>query len=544
MKTTKLVLILCGVLVSCGEPAKDKNETTSEYGVVSTASPEATKAAIEIMNKGGNAIDAAIAASFALGVSEPAMSGLGGGTQILMAFPGKKPISINGATISPLKTPLTAKKSDLTYHLKSTIPSTVKVMGYIFEKYGSGNVSWEEVLAPAISYASNGFVVGSFRHKVYKSYESKLRNSPFNTSFFLMSDGTIPAPGDTLKQPVLAKTLQRLASKGADDFYHGEIAKLIAQDMEENGGWITAEDLARFPDPKELTPVHTTFRDYDVYSQPPPCGGWTALLILNMLDEYPKEELQPGTKSRFEKVLTAIHLGQAERKKHPISNSSQLTSKLNKDYARELLNSYPGNLPIGKEESGGETTHFSIIDKDGFAVAVTASINAYFGAGAASSELGFLYNTYMDDFEFDVPQEHPFSIGPWKMNYSSMSPTIVQKNDETQLVIGSPGSARIISSVSQLVQLWADTDMTVEEIVAYPRLHSVNNKIYYEDLATPVEWLYDFRKRGFEVAFPTYTLTKNGLNAYFGGIHCLATENGKWEGANDPRRDGLVLKSD
>jgi gamma-glutamyltranspeptidase/glutathione hydrolase len=544
MKYGKLFLFLTLLLVSCTHKSVEK---ALDFGVISSASPEASMAGIEILRKGGNAIDAAVAISFVLGVTEPAMSGLGGGTQILFALPGEKPITINGATLSPTATPTDATKADLTYHRRSTIPSTVKVLAYAWKKYGSGKIAWAELLAPAIQYAEEGFEVGTFRHKVYKKYEKILKESPHQTHFFLMPDGNIPAPGDILKQPLLAKTLLLLAKNGGDDFYFGEIAKMIADDMIGNGGWITLQDLNQFPEPIELKSLHTSYRNYDIYSQPPPCGGWTVLLALNILENFPPEDLQFETQSRFEKILHALHLAHQDRKNTPVTDlvnyQSSVEKKLSKEYAKQLLEKYQAPATSAfDDEKGGETTHFSVVDKDGLTVAVTASINAYFGAAAASSELGFLYNTYMNDFTLGEP-EHPFAIRPGLMNYSSMSPTIVQKDDESVLVIGSPGSARIISAVAQLTQLWIDQEMSIEEVVAAPRLHSVNDKIYFEKIDIPEKWRTHFRDQGFEIAFPAYDLTTGKLNAYFGGVHAVAKENGQWVGAADPRRDGKVISN-
>lgn len=545
MYTTKLTLFTIALMLICTCSSTLQSPEVSNPGVVSSASPEATQAGFEILQKGGNAIDAAVAISFALGVTEPAMSGLGGGTQIIFALPGEQPLSINGATISPSATPSDANKEDLTYHRRSTIPSTVKVLEYAWKKYGSGKLDWTILLAPAIKYAEDGFEVGPFRHQVYKKYERTLKRSPHHTHFFLLPDGHIPAPSDTIKQPILAATLRQLAQNGADDFYRGEIAKRIAADMDANNGWISLEDLESFPEPQELTPLHTTFRDYDVYSQPPPCGGWTALLALNILENFPPSVLQANSESRFKNVLTALHLAHKDRKEAPVTDlinyQDIIDKKISKQYAKELLENYrpPSDL-VETTESEGETTHFSVVDSAGMAVAVTASINAYFGAAAASPELGFLYNTYMDDFELGKPG-HPFAIGPGRMNYSSMSPSIVQKNGATQLVIGSPGSARIISAVAQLAQLWIDSGWSIKEVVAAPRLHSVNGKIYLEQTGIPSQWLYHFREQGFEVAFPTYDLMNGSLNAYFGGVHAIAFENNKWMGAFDPRRDGKTL---
>lgn len=545
MSSPNISILIAGIFILFACAPSDKQTNFSNTGVVSSASPEATIAGFEILQKGGNAIDAAVAISFALGVTEPAMSGLGGGTQILLALPGQKPIAINGATLSPAATPVDATKKDLTYHRRSTIPSTVKVLHYVWEKYGSGQIAWADLLRPAIRYAEKGFAVGAFRHKVYKKYERTLKGSPHHTNFFLLPDSLIPAQGDTLKQPKLAQTLRRLATNGAEDFYQGEIAQKIAADMASNDGWITLADLQAFPNPVELRPVHTTFRGHDVYSQPPPCGGWTAILALNILENFPAEDLQLHTESRFKNVLQALHLAHQDRKDAPVTDlvnyQAIVKQKTDKAYAKQLLDNYkpPSSLHVVQEQDG-ETTHFSVVDKDGLAVAVTASINAYFGAAAASPELGFLYNTYMDDFELGKP-DHPFGIRPGQMNYSSMSPTIVQKEDETVLIIGSPGSARIISAVAQLTQLWIDSELTLPEVVATPRLHAINGKVYSEDRTTPEAWLSHFRAQGFGIAFPTYDLTEGGLNAYFGGVHAIAFENKKWVGAFDPRRDGIAL---
>jgi gamma-glutamyltranspeptidase/glutathione hydrolase len=542
MKPFNLLFLL--FFWGCSSPTP-KTDSNLQHGIVSAASPEAAQAGMDILEAGGNAIDAAVAISFALGVTEPAMSGLGGGSQVLFAPAGQAPIAINGTTFSPAATPVDATEQDFQYHTRSTIPSTVKVMAYIWKKYGSGNLRWPELLQPAIQYAEEGFVMGLFRHMVYKKYESALKNSPFNTSFVLMPDGNIPGPGDTLRQPLLAQTLRRLAKAGAQDFYDGKIAQQIAEDMQQNGGWITLEDLQNFPEPVELSPLSIDYRGYQVHSQPPPCGGWTALLILNLLQESEADQLQVGTEERFLALTQALALGHQDRKDAPITDlleyKQAAAEKLSRSYTQSLLTqSLTEKVPETLE--GGETTHFSVVDKNGNAVAVTASINAYFGAKAASPELGFLYNTYMDDFFLGQP-DHPFAIRPGAMAYSSMSPTIVQKDEENVLVIGSPGSARIISSVAQLTQLWIDSELGIEKIVGLPRLHSVNGRVYIEDMPSiPNGWVQTLRAQGYEIAYPTYDLTSGALNAYFGGIHALAKENGTWTGAADPRRDGNVLE--
>jgi gamma-glutamyltranspeptidase/glutathione hydrolase len=537
MRISLLLLLL--LLATCTHD--DTQSPPAANGLVSSASPEATLAGRQILDKGGNAADAAVAIAFALGVTEPAMSGLGGGTQVLLSIPGKDPIAINGTTLSPALTPVTATKADLTYHKRSTIPSTVKVLHYLWKKYGSGTIEWAELLEPAIGYAEQGFVVGTFRHLVYKKYEKELLNSPYHTYYWLTPEGRIPAPGERIRQPVLATTLRRLAQQGAADFYSGDIAREIASDMAKNGGWITLEDLQNFPEPSELPALHTTFRDYDVFSQPPPCGGWTVLQILNLLEESPTATLL-STDQYWIKLTTALYLGHLNRDMAPVTDLSQYEPYTRLKTSKDILEEVKAYWPPSEQSSGGETTHFSVVDDTGMALAVTASINAYFGAAAASSKLGFLYNTYMDDFQLGQPS-HPFAIGPRKMAYSSMSPTVVRKDGQNVLILGSPGSSRIISTVAQIARQWMDAEKKdIQACVAAPRVHVYSNKVLFEALAPSEQAtiLPYLEKQGMEIAFPTYDLQINGLNAYFGGVHALAWENGQWKGAADPRRDGLV----
>ncbi|MEZ4985430.1 MAG: gamma-glutamyltransferase [Saprospiraceae bacterium] len=447
-------------------------------GVVTAATPEASEAGAFILRKGGNAIDAAIAVAFALAVTESPMSGLGGGTQILLSLKHHTPFAINGSTMSPAATPVDALDT-LTYHRRSTIPSTVKVLEYTWRRYGSGKVAWAELVAPAIRLAKEGFAVGAFRAKVYAQYAAVLQKSPYHTQFFFTEQGHIPTEGDWVKQPVLAQTLEAIASKGADEFYRGRIAKQIAEDMARNGGWITYDDLSHFPDPVEHHALNTQAGSYALYSQPPPCGGWTMLMAHRLMHPPYADSLSVSA------IVKALYLAHLDRKLRPITNLRDYGRDIAVKFSPAYLDSlYFTNLASEEDASkGGETTHFSVVDEYGNAVAVTASINAYFGAAAASPELGFLYNTYMDDFEFGQPG-HPFAIRPHAQAYSSMSPTIVQQKGRNVLVLGSPGSSRIISSVAQITSQWMEEQDIVKQVAAN-RVHVNGQKIYLETLRIP-----------------------------------------------------------
>ena len=468
------------------------------------------------------------------------MSGLGAGTQVILSLKNQVPISINGTTLSPDATPINVKDT-LSFHRRSTIPSIVKVLDHIWRNYGSGKISWEELLNPAIDLAANGFSVGKFRAKVYQKYSDKLLASNYNTAFFLNTNKQIPVEGDTVKQPVLAKTLRRLAKFGADDFYSRKIAKEIANDMIDNGGWIRLDDLKNFPTPPEVRPLSIQYKDHIIYAQPPPCGGWIALLTLNLIKEQSREH-----HISKESIIKALFLAHNDRLNAPIMNlinyDSILKVKLSDDYTKILLTKHIANTIGAKDKKkSGETTHFSVVDTYGNAIGVTSSINAYFGALAASENLGFLYNTYMDDFIFEK-LDHPFAIRPNAMAYSSMSPTIVQQNEENVLVLGSPGSSRIISSVAQITAKWVE-DKNIRTIIEEPRIHVSKNRVYLErksdSLSVDPSFIYGYN---LQYRAPNQDLLmSNWLNPYFGGVHAIAKENGIWSGVADPRRDGKTI---
>ena len=405
--------------------------------------------------------------------------------------------------------------------------------------YGSTKVSWAEALAPAINYAQNGFKLGDFRAKVYQLNEQKLLTSPYNMDHFLVN-GKIPTREDLIKQPALSSTLGRLAKVGANDFYNGQIAESIAQDMKENDGWISLEDLNNFPEPRISPALKTNYHDYTVFASTPPCGGWVVLLALNLLEQMPTSVVGFA---RNKDLIIALTLAHSERQINPVTEmvnyEAEVSEKLTSEKAVELIRSSPVASGINDLEDSGETTHFSIVDSDGMLVSVTTSINAYFGSRAASKELGFVYNSYMEDFVFE-DSTHSFAVGPNKMAYSSMSPSIVRdKNNRNVMAIGSPGSARIISSVAQTIQYWIDIDHDINKAVDQPRVHVSGKKAYLESEPSQqmVEWLATLN-----YALPVLKsdLVRDNLNPYFGGIHAVAFENGRWVGAADPRRDGLV----
>ena len=528
MKRYIHLLIWINVLLAC-----QCRTSKSELGVVSTASPEATEAGVQMLRAGGNVVDAAIAVSFALAVTEPMMSGLGGGTQVLLAFEGQLPIAINGTTFSPAATPLDVGDT-LTYHRKTTIPSTVRVLDYLYRKYASGKLGWSELIEPAIALARDGYQPGPYQVKAFRKYEGALMKSPFGAGHFIPTEisGNL-----ILKQPVIAETLRRIANDPME-FYRGKMAAQIASDMRNNGGWITLDDLSNFPEPQELKPLQYQVGLHIVYTQPPPCGGWVSLLGHALTSK-----ISPSKWQQKEMMVRILHTMHADRKLSPVTNLTNfgpdIAHKLSQEYLDSLLSKIHPDLEFIEINESGETTHFSVMDAERNMIAVTSSINAIYGARAASPELGFLYNTYMDDFVFSDP-EHPFAIGPGKMAFSSMSPTILRRDGKNVLALGSPGSARIISSVMQIAARWMSAQ-NIQHQVALPRIHVSGNSVYFENKDDSVlidaPWA---QARGLKCKWPNEDLViRPGINAWYGGVHAVAVENGKMTGAADHRRDGL-----
>lgn len=542
------VLLLVAATAACSVPGH-KSSAASGNGVVSSASPEATRAGLEVLARGGNAIDAAVAVAFDLGVTEPAGSGIGGQAFLLIQRPGEPAFVIHGSTVSPAATDPNATSAEVRGHRATTVPSMVKVMDLAWRRFGSGNVAWPDLLAPAIADAENGFVLGPFRrHSVAKSLTG-LQRDPAVAAVFLAADGSVPNVGDRCTQPALGRTLRRLAEAGGDDFYRGEIAAAIAADMASNDGWITAADLAEFPEPKVGPALRGTYRGYDIFTLPPPAGGWVALFALNVLEHAPPSVLASGSADAQLWVAEALRAAHDRRLLSPIPDARDyaraVEQRLQKSVAAELVRELGMPQPPSPPQpprGGGETTHFCVVDKDGTVVAATLSVNAYFGARCMSPELGFLYNDYMREFEIGNPG-HPFALRPNALPYSSMSATVVSKDDVPLFTAGSPGSKRIISAVVQVTSNWIDRGLDVGAAVAAPRMHVVpqDDELMFESRPRSRPLLFELARRGFTTAMPLTSLFAGDRDPYFGGVHALARDpDGQWRGAADPRRDGLA----
>ncbi len=261
------------------------------------------------------------------------------------------------------------------------------------------------------------------------------------------------------------------------------------------------------------------------------------LQALNILEHAPRNALALGSPPRLVWIAEALRIAHRNRRADPVSDyqsaRASIQKKIGKHLAKELADTF-------ERPGSSETTHFSVVDRQGMAVGVTQSLNNYYGAKVANPVLGFLYNDYMKEFEIGRPN-HPFALRPNAPPASSMSATVISRGGEVGMVLGSPGSARIISAVVQVISHWVDTGQGIEAAVAAPRLHVVpQNNLYDEANSLPESLLVELKRRGFKKVEPEFGLTKGGLDPYFGGVHAIAREASSWRGAADPRRDGVV----
>ncbi|MFH0915819.1 MAG: gamma-glutamyltransferase, partial [bacterium] len=434
--------------------------------MIATAHHHATEAGVEILESGGNAIDAAVAAAFALGVCEPAASGLGGQTMMMIheASSGRT-FALDGSSRAPNRatreifTPENAKVG----YRSATVPSTPAALRYALETYGTLKLA--QVLEPAIRLAEAGYRVSELQNRLTRRERVKLRAN--SGAPFFLRDGVRPYPaGAVHRQPVLAETLRRLAKRGIRDFYTGQIARQIDEDMARNGGLIRRDDLAQIPRPIERRPLTCRFGPYRVFTFPPPGAGRTLVEMLNVYQRLPAALLDldtaPGAVALAEIIRTAF----LDREDRPFDPNfyAQVGRKkmLSAEYADEVAQQVSGRVT-----SQGETTHLSVMDGEGNVVALTQSIERVYGSCCATAELGFLYNDYMSAFDYD-DISHPYYLRPNAVPWASVAPTIVFRGRSPWLAIGSPGSERITPSILQvLVRLQKQTPFAA---VDAPRL--------------------------------------------------------------------------
>jgi gamma-glutamyltranspeptidase/glutathione hydrolase len=485
--------------VSYGVDSDTFHPVKAQHGMVASVDAMATQVGVEILRQGGNAVDAAVAVGFALAVTHPQAGNLGGGGFMLLRTASGRATAIDFREMAPGhasrdmfldKQGNADSKLSLTSHLASGTPGTVAGLALAAKKYGTLPLS--TLLAPAIRLARDGIPVNDALADDLKTYGKEvLITHPNSKAIFYKPDGTPWQKGDRLVQKNLAHSLQLIARQGPDAFYKGEIADEIAGEMAQHGGLINKADLAAYR-AVERTPVSGTYRGYEVFSMPPPSsGGIHIVQILNILENFDLAKMGFGSADAMQVMAEAEKYAYADRSEYlgdPDFVKVPWQALTSKAYARTLAQQIDmakarpsSEIKPGKLEpyESNQTTHFSVVDKQGNAVAVTYTLNTYFGSGIVAGKSGILMNNEMDDFSAKPGTPNVYglvggeanAVQPAKRPLSSMSPTIVAKGGKTWLVTGSPGGSRIITTVLQMVVNSIDFGMNVAEATSAPRFH-------------------------------------------------------------------------
>lgn len=526
-------------------------DATGENGIVATSKYEASKVGIDIIKNGGNAIDAAVASGFALSVTEPQSSGLGGGgfMTIRIADTGET-VFLDFREIAPLKaTPemwVVGEDKKVVNDEKMTggkaigVPGEVAGFIYALEKYGT--MSLEEVMQPAIDLAENGYEVTPTLSSAIKNAVDRFIKFPEAGKVYL-KDGFPYEIGDTFKNPDLAKTMKKIAKEGKDAFYKGEVAEAIVKSVQEANGVLTLEDLANY-EIEVREPVSGTYRGYEIISSPPPSsGGAHVVQILNMMENYDISSLELNSAEHLHLLSEIFKISFADRSKYMGDTAFvdvPLKGIASKEYAKELIKQI--DLEKSKTFEAGDpwmyehqdTTHYSIADKQGNLVSITKTINGNFGSGVLAGGTGVILNNEMGDFDLGAGKAN--SVAPGKKPLSSMSPTIVLKDGKPFMVVGSPGATKIITTVVQIISNVIDRNMDIQDAINVPRIYdNTANEIGYET-RIPQEVIDKLVGMGHKVA------AGEEWSKMFGSVHAVKfEEDGTLRGGADPRKDGKAL---
>ncbi|WP_078592665.1 gamma-glutamyltransferase family protein [Evansella clarkii] len=517
------------------------------FGMVSTASGPATEAGVRMLEKGGNAVDAAVAAALCLGVTEPQASGLGGQTMALVYLKEEgRVFALDGSSRAPFNVqPMKTPEKPIKFGLKSsTVPSTPATLGYLQEKYGK--LSFAEAAEPAIQAAREGIIVSPLIHRLLKKEEEHLRKDASIVKNFFKNNKPMPTRA-TIFQPELANTLETMVKNGWQDFYIGTIGKKIVKDMKKRDGLITDADLCQIPIPVERDVLTGSYRDYDIYTFPPPGAGRVLVQILNTLEGFPPEMLHTEEAPGAVISALAFQFALTDRQRVPIHPDYFLQTvnkfMLDKDYAKELtdLITKIGRTSLQEKFAppitSGETTHLSVADIDGNAVGITQSIELVFGSKTMAEGLGFFYNNYMSAFDYKN-MAHPYHLLPGGKPWSSVAPVLLFKGGRPKFLLGSPGSSRISTSLAQVITRIADRNETLDHAISAPRFHSSDTgKLLIEKSRFNEEVLNALNITGFE-------LKKRGAYSFYlgcvQGVEFPDIEGGEFFGVADPRRDGTA----
>ncbi|MGI9107605.1 MAG: gamma-glutamyltransferase [Pyrinomonadaceae bacterium] len=547
--------------------AASRDPVRAPHGMVASTSKLASEAGVDILRRGGNAVDAAIAVAFALAVTYPAAGNLGGGGFMMIRLRDGRTTAIDYREMAPLAATrnvyldgqgnlIKGEGSSTVGYRAAGVPGTVAGMELALKKYGSGRLTWAQLAEPARRLAANGYTVShNFARSLRGSHEL-LENYADSKRIFL-NQGRYYKEGDTLRQPELAATFARLQRGGPREFYEGETARLIAEDMKRSKGLMTLADLRGYV-AKERVPLRTTYRGHEVISMPPPSSGGAVLIeMLNILEGYDLRKMNWASSEKYHLTTEAMrrafadraeYMGDTDFVKVPVAGlidkkyAEKQRASINTERASTSTEISAGK-PTGYESE--ETTHFTIVDAEGNAVSNTYTLNLGYGSGVTAKGTGILLNNEMDDFAakpgtpnaYGLIQGERNAVAPGKRPLSAMTPTFVLRKDRTLwFTIGSPGGPTIINTVLQTIINIVDHDMNIQQAIDAPRVHHqwLPDEIVHEPYGLSADTQRALVARGHKlIDKPRYMGDAQGI--------MIEEKTGMRLGASDSRNDGVPV---
>jgi gamma-glutamyltranspeptidase/glutathione hydrolase len=547
--------------------AASREPVRARHGIVASTNEIASRVGVDILKRGGNAVDAAIAVAFALAVTHPAAGNLGGGGFMMVRLRNGRTTAIDYREMAPATATrniyldkngkvIEGEGGSIEGYRAAGVPGTVRGMELALKKYGSGKLTWTQLIEPARRLAANGFTVNyelarSLRGS--RDYLSKYSE----TKRIYLNYGKFYNEGEVFVQPELAATFLRLQKLGPNEFYEGQTARLIVEDMQRHKGLITAEDMRSYVS-KEREPLRGNYRGYEIVSMPPPSSGGAVLLeMLNILEGYDFKKMDWASSDRYHLMTEAMRRAFADRAEYMGDSDFvkvPIAGLIDKKYAAQLRNTIDAERassseqvragkPVGYESD--ETTHFTVVDAEGNAVANTYTLNNSYGSAVVAKGTGVIMNDEMDDFAakpgtpnlYGLIQGERNSVAPHKRPLSAMTPTFVLRKDGSLwFTVGSPGGPTIINTVLDVITNVIDYGMNIQQAIDAPRIH--HQWLPDELVAEPYGLSGDTQKalvaRGHKLAKPRYLGDCEGI--------MIEEKTGMRLGATDPRRsDGLAV---
>ena len=535
----------------------NERDDIGENGMVTTANVYATMAGLEILEQGGNAVDAAIAISYALGVCEPNASGLGGGGFFNIHMADGREVVIDYREVAPMGQDaytwldeageVKNGNANSVGALATGVPGTVAGLEYALEHYGSGKLTRQQIMQPAIDMAIEGYKAGGTLVGAINDYYDYMVTDYTTLGDYYLNDGMPYEIGDVITNPDLAKTLQMIAEGGRDAFYKGEVAQAIIDELTARGGVMTLEDLASF-EPAVREPVKGTYRGYQIVSCPPASSGGTHIVqVLNVLENYDIASMgvnTPETIHVWSEALKACFADRGAFMADTAFTDVPLAGLTSKDYAKTIQEKITDQAQSWEKGApwdyqGNSTTAYSVADAEGNIVSVTQTIECFWGCKIAIPGFGFIMNDQMHDFSTDPESVNKVEGG--KKPLSSMSPTIVLDADgKAFMSLGSPGGLRIWPTVAQVISNVIDHGMNMQDAIDCARIFDRGNAdgICYESAGeNPVT---ADTVAALEAQGHTFT-DKGGWNLFFGGCQGILFAEDGIQGGADPRRDGKAI---